>query len=124
MTTSEHRQQRNGVQVVLTDPWDLVTVAGTGAHKAVIIKSGRDQNGRPAVLLELEEPFTVSGDEYRFWTATARHDDAALLEMKRGTTVSSNLLRLPQNRAEGATPLDTSWWRGGAGAAIGDVTVL
>jgi hypothetical protein len=123
MMNSHHKTPRQIVKLVLTDPWDLVTSAGSESRNAFVIKTGQDQNSRPALLLELEKPFTVSGDEYKFLVATARHDDTALRDLRKGTTVGCNLLRLPQSRAESGAPFDTSWWRGGWGAAIGDVTV-
>src|SRR5262245_7157117 len=121
--SNENKLQQPRVKLELTDPWELVTSAGPEPRSAFVLKTGNDQNGRPAMLLELEKPFTVSGDEYKFLAVTARHDDAALRNLTCGVIVSCNVLRLPQDRAESATPFDTSWWRGGRGAAIGDIIV-
>lgn len=123
MTNSHRAQEKHTIQLVLTEPWDLVTAAGTGKRRAVVLETGEDQNGRPALLIELEHPFVFSGEEYKFLAVTARHDDTGLRQLKGGSNIGCNLLRLPESRATGPAPLNTSWWRGGTGAAIGDVTV-
>ena len=110
------------VKVVLVDPWDLVTTAGSGPFGASIAKSGLNQIGRATMLVRLDKPFMLSGDKYHYFVATARHENSSLEDLERNLTITCNLIRIPSDRAEGSNPFDLSWWRGG-GAAIADLSL-
>ncbi len=111
------------VKLVLVDPWDFVTMNGSGPFTADVVQVGQDQpTGKTALLLELRSPLKYKNEEYKHFIASTRHEGASLEQMFSGTQVGCNLTGVPLERLKNENPFDLSWWRGGA-AAIADVSL-
>ena len=111
------------VKLVLVDPWDFVTVNGSGPFTADVVQTGNDEaTHTTALLLELNRPLSYKGQEYKFFIASTRHQDTALEQLHSGKQVGCNITGIPAERVKSANPFDLSWWRGGA-AAIADVSL-
>jgi hypothetical protein len=111
------------IDITLVDPWDFVTVNGSGPFVADVLQFGHDESTRaPALLLELHVPLKCNAEECKFFVATARHNGVALEELKTGKPIVCNLTGIPAEKAKGANPFDLSWWRGGT-AAIADLSL-
>lgn len=102
------------VTLSLSDPWELgealgwPTLIGTVVHR-----------GTKKWLVELNQPFTHSGVEYRFLVVSARHAHSTLADST-SKWVPCNIVRTTVDRASEVDPCDLSWWRGG-GAMIGSM---
>jgi hypothetical protein len=111
------------IDIVLVDPWDFVTVNGSGPFVADVLQFGHDSSTKtPALLLELHLPLKCAAEECKFFMATARHDGVALAELETGKRIVCNLTVIPEEKAKSPNPFDLSWWRGGT-AVIADLSL-
>lgn len=101
------------VELLISDPFEL----GGKRLLASTVASGEapDAEGKLSILLRFDQ--AVPGRGYLWEYAVARpnrssHDLSKLLD---GEAVDAYLTCISNERAEGATPLDLSWWRGGFG---------
>lgn len=108
------------IALTLTDPWDLVSVAGLH-HSARLIASGKDEAGAEALLLVLDLPFDAFGNKYEYLLASPRHLGDSFSS---GKTTPCNLQRLPQEVVESSNPFCTTSSRTGKDAAIGGLSLL
>jgi hypothetical protein len=104
------------IAVSLSDPWDLGEALGWPTLLGTVIHFGP-----VAWLVELTQPFTHAGSEYRFLVVIARHTESSLSNAI-SSAVPCNIVRTTPDRASGSDPCDISWWRGG-GAMTGVITV-
>ena len=102
------------VTLSLSDPWDLGEALGWPTLVATVVHRSTE-----AWLVELAQPFTHSGVEYRFLVVSARHADNTLADSA-SRRVPCNIVRTTPDRASEADPCDLSWWRGG-GSMIGSI---
>jgi hypothetical protein len=119
------RDQFTGARVELTlvDPWEFVTMNGSGPFTADVLEVGQDRpTGNTALLLELHLPLRYNNEEYKHFIASTRHEGASLELLFSGIQVSCGLIAMPVERLESADPFDLSWWRGGV-AAVADITL-
>jgi hypothetical protein len=109
------------VDVVLVEPWDVVTVNGSGTFVADVVQIGQVKStGTESLLIELHAALKHDRQEYKYLVATPRHVGTTFERLLSGEQVGVNLTGIPGERAKSADPFDLSWWRGGA-AAIADL---
>ena len=102
------------ITLSLSDPWELGEALGWPMLAGTVVHRRAE-----AWLVELAQPFTHLGVEYRFLVVSARHADNTLADSA-SKTIACNIVRTTPDRASKADPCDLSWWRGG-GAMIGSI---
>lgn len=110
------------IEVTLVDPWDFVTVNGSGPFFADVLQFGHDESTGAAALLEFHAPLKYHGEEFKYFVATARHEGVKFDELGTRRPIVCNLTGIPAEKASSANPFDLSWWRGGV-AAIADLSL-
>lgn len=95
------------VTLSLSDPWEMGEALGWPTLRGAVV-----QRGAEAWLVELTEPFSHSGTEYRFLVVSARHFDSPLANAAT-QQIACNVVRTTEERASGPDACDLSWWRGG-----------
>ena len=109
------------VQLVISDPWDLVTEMGSGPFRAEVIDAQRSTIIL-AVLLKLKRPWRYEGSLWEYLVASPRHTGDTLDDaFARSSTVHVNAHGL-QGAAADWERLSANW-RGGL-AVIADLTPL
>jgi len=109
------------VDVTLVDPWDLVTVNGSGPFVADVVQFCLvEPTGATALLLELHSPLRYNAEECRYFIATTRQENVKFEDLGIGKPIACNLTGIPEGKAKSANPFDLSLWRGGA-TAIADL---
>jgi hypothetical protein len=63
--------QGQPIELVPTDPWDLVTVTGSGPFCGVVVQA--DSSDYETIIVRLAEPLHYKGNEARFIVASTRH---------------------------------------------------
>jgi hypothetical protein len=105
------------IKVLLVDPWDFVTMNGSGPFIADVV-----QDEPAALLLEFHVPLKYNGEEFKYFIATTRQESVRFEALGTGKAIACNLTGIPEARAMSANPFDLSSWRGGA-AAIADLSL-
>jgi hypothetical protein len=104
------------IEVVITDPWDLVTALGTsrlGADVAAV--DARKGVEDAAALVRLKKPFLYEDSAREYFVASTRHEGESLLDLLNRGTVLCNLTSITAAQADSADPFDVEAWRGGLG---------
>jgi len=100
------------VDMVIVDPWEVVTVNGSGPFSGKMVQM-HDHEGRLISLLELEKPLRERSQGYKYFIAAPRHEGDSFAELKHGRKILCNLTAIPEEKAKSGNPGDLSWWRGG-----------
>jgi hypothetical protein len=105
------------VAILVSDPWDFVTINGAGPFMSTLLRIGPDPDvgGHEAALLQLETPLVYEGVSCEYFIASPRHERDDLSSLASGAEVLCGLTCIPADRANSANPFDLSWWRGGVG---------
>ena len=96
------------VKLVVSDPWDFVTDNGSGPFEGEVVQEISD-----AILVKLDTSIEDKGETYEFLVVSTRHAAEELSLVLGGNEVSCNATAISNERAQGPTPCDLSWWRGG-----------
>ena|SRR5215471_10908052 len=111
-----HSLVGRAIEVVITDPWDLVTALGTSRLGAdVTAVDARKGVEDAAALVRLKRPFPYEDSAREYFVASARHEGESLLDLLEGGTVLCNLIAVTAAQAKSADPFDLAAWRGGLG---------
>ena len=105
------------VEIVASDPWDVVTVIGTAPRRAIVLEA-TDKTmdiDSAALLIRMEHPFTYTEAEYQHFIATVRYEGDDVADLTRGKAIVFNLTAVSKEQTESPTPLGMSDWRGGLG---------
>ncbi len=112
--TSEDDLLDQAVIIGLSDPWELGNELGWPDIRGRVIAVDLDFGGVERMLVELDEPFEWKGVECRYFVGSPRHEGRTFRTVAEGDSVPCGWIRISSERARGASPLDTGWWRGGA----------
>jgi hypothetical protein len=110
----------NPVRLSISDPWDLGEALQWRTLHAHVLRTASDQTSSKA-LIELDEPIAYGGSVWRYVVASPRHQGGDISELRPGQKVFSNFTGISDQQAKADDPFDTSKWRGGGLAFIGDV---
>ena len=98
----------NRVQVIVSDPWDFVTPAGTNVFAADV---HRRADGDGLMLLRLAEPVLSQGEKWSWFVAT------------RTGEATDSLLGVTDVQAAGDEWMEVpKSWRGGSPAARAEIS--
>ncbi|WP_028642226.1 hypothetical protein [Nocardioides sp. URHA0020] len=102
------------VQVIVNDPWEFTTEAGTNVFSAsVLLVSSEAGAPRFPLVVRLEEPIRAACFEGTdLFVVTAHERSMAYSRLLAGEPIESGLTGISKAQAEGVEPFDTSSWRG------------
>jgi len=81
------------IDVVLVEPWDFVTVNGSGPFTADVLQTDQSSSISPtALLLEVHSPLKYNTEKYRYFIATPRHAGTTFDQLIAGMPVGCNSL--------------------------------
>ena len=103
------------VQLIASDPWDFVAVDGSVRFDAVVIRAATYSEGadEERFVLQLLGPVDWHDKSIEFFVARERHGHGITDDLSLGQPIECALVAVDSERAQGANPFDTSWWRGG-----------
>ena len=112
--TSEPLPRGKKVQIIVCEPWDLVTEMGSPRRAGTILDATQH-----VLLIELKNPIVSAGTEYRFFLAYARLAGDLFTQEKR--TVFCNMESVIEGDVEKGIPEPPPDWHGRLGL-MGDVS--
>ena len=99
------------VEVIVSDPWDFVTLHGAGPFSAVVVRPDG-----PGLLIRMEKAFEADGKKYRYMAVSRRTERESLADLTTpGTEDGCALVGISEEAARSAHPCDLDGWRGGFG---------
>jgi hypothetical protein len=103
------------VQLVASDPWDFVAADGSVRFAATVIDAATHREGadEERFVLQLRDPVEWHDKTIEFFVARERHGHGMIDDLSLGQPIECALVAVDRERALGADPFDTSWWRGG-----------
>jgi hypothetical protein len=108
------------VRISISEPWDLGETLKWKPVLGHLLRTTSDERGGRA-LIELDEPVTYGGSVWRYVVASPRHQGNQVTALLSGRSVLSALVGISDQQAKADNPFETSKWRGGGLAFIGDV---
>ena len=113
MTSKRDQLLNASLGVVVTDPWELASLASAQTRAVVAAVDGDVDRG--GLVLAVDEPYEYRGVTYRLLVALARGPESLADALVREGTAEANLYGIVGN-ALPADPFALEWWRGGLGA--------
>lgn len=114
------RNQLVGLPVALTvsDPWDFVTVHGSGPFHGKILSIGTPAPGagwgtEAAALIRLDKPLVYQGEVFEFLIASPRLSGSHVADLLVGRRVGCALANISADKATSGRPFDLKDWQGG-----------
>lgn len=106
------------VQLVVSDPWDLVAPDGSVRFDATVMCAATYSNGaeEERLVIRLLNPTVWHEQTIEFFVARERHGRGLVDDLALGQAVECALIAIEAGRAHSSDPFDTSWWRGGLAA--------
>lgn len=108
-------------ELVVTDPWDLVSTEGGSRLPCVIVEIDVSQESDQA-LIRLREPIEWHGDRYEFLVLQNRHGKSLVDGLRERGTVHCNAVAVTRDKIGAGSPWGADRWRGGLGV-IGDLVI-
>ena len=105
------------VELVISDPWDFVSVVGSGPFRAAVVDAMLCDTSIDAVLLKLETQLVYEDYICEYLITTPRHEDDDFGHLLSGQSIHANAQCLQGPASEWQT-FSAKWRGGGVGLII------
>lgn len=111
------------VVISIADPWDLgEALSWRPLHGDLLTVELGEHGGRGLVRLDARVEY--NGSVWLYVVASPRHKGSTIDAVQQGRSVICVFTGISETQASSPNSLDTSWWRGGGLAFIGNLEPL
>lgn len=108
------------IEIIVSDPWDFVTVNGSGPFLGKILETGTIQptsswGSSSSLFIKLDKILVFRGVVYEFIIASPRYKENEIESLIEGKIIDCAMIRIPKEKVTSISLFDLNWWRGGHG---------